>query len=260
MESTSTLPKSSSNPMMRTISKELKKIHPIGASQNRRCNLPTFQKKKPESILEKRRFTLEDQNKYTTPALSNYLETHFKISTLYSNNVLQLPESTRRMSSPQVLNRAPYNLTPEKSSEAIRRQTLKRHIAEDISNENKKTKIKGQKSSKNIKIIDGIMNLCDEVSSPKNPVSERIVNNYTQHIKKFVNDMGDYFDTSPETLRIQLGTRNKTPSSNLKGFQAKEIVRKMIKTNEDEKNWLKFTKHRAPSSPKANLLFEKTPI
>lgn len=258
MESTSTLPKSSSHPLMRTISKELKKIHPIGASQNRRCRLPQFPKKKPESILEKRRFTLEDQNKYTTPALSNYLETHFKISVLQSNNVFQLPKSVRRISSPQILNRVPYSLTPEKSPDALRRQSLKRYITEETSKEPKKIKEKGQKSTQNIEIIDGIMNLCDEASNPKKIVSERVVNKYTQHIKKFVNEMGDYFDNSPETLRIDLGTRNNTPSSKFKDIQAKEIVRNMIKNKEDEKNWIKFT--RAPSSPKANLLFEKSII
>lgn len=246
MEPNPALFKSSSHPLMRSISKELKKILPIGASQNQHIRIPVYPKKKPEQILEKRRFTLEDQNKYTTSALSNYLDTHFKIPALNSKSPFQLSDATRRISSPQVLKKSPFNQTPE----AIRRQSLKKFIGEESNNECTKP---GQmrnthKNSQNIEVINDIMHLCDEVKASKKTVPEKVVSRYTQHLRKFINDIDDFICPSPETLRIDNADRNKTPNGNFKEFEVKETVRNMMKNS--ERNRVGLDKHRTVSSPR----------
>lgn len=240
MESNPALFKSSSHQLMRSVSKELKKILPVGASQNQHIRIPLYPKKKPESILEKRRFTLEDQNKYTTSALSNYLDTHFKISALQSKSPFQLPDTIRRVSSPQVLKKSPFSLTPE----TIRRESLKRFIGEDSNNEcTKGVQLrKIHKNSQNCEVIDDIMHLCDEAKGSKKVVPEKVVSKYTQHLRKFVNDIDDFICPSPETLKID---KSSVPNNYFKEYEVKETVRNMMKNN--EKNCVRIDKQRKVS-------------
>jgi hypothetical protein len=213
-------------PITSNLRKELKKILPTGASQNKRCTEPTIPKKK-QNILEKRRFTLEDQLKYTNPALCRYLEEHFKIDDLQSKSPFALPSTVRKVS--QGLPK--YSLTPDRSPEKIQKQLTKKFENETNFSTPLKKNSENFRSSQNLLIINGIMDACDEVKSPKHVINPKNVRKFTGFVKKVIDDIDDVLIGNPEALNNRVEDHR-----GFKEFLAKQGLKKLvIEKNERKK-------------------------
>ena len=240
MQSPSSFPKLPAVSLNSNVKKELKKILPSGASKTKRYTEPNIPDKR-QNILEKRRFTLDDQMKYMNPALTMYLEEHFNIDDVQKSPFI-IPKTLKKQSTSPRIPKCPYSLTPERSPEVFLRQSTKKINEETNNIPIKSSNERDAVNTEKIQKINGILDACDEVKSPKNLISRSNVKKLSEFFKKVINDIDDVLIATPESLQDQ----RKNHDTGMKEYQAKEVLRKLVR-GEKEKRRFSMIKPRALS-------------